>query len=449
MGKIENDTGYFNTFLKWEEEYALFDLKTEDGIYVWDLFRLDVSLLSLFTTPLPKSKKGRPLKYYVKGGYIYLISFFSFLFKKRDNILFSASRNRTPEGFQIDIVSANLIDELSPDLLIVERKRALNRYPYPIEYNFINTVKKLIPVRRKLPLEIYDRINTAYREAFGRSDLSYQMLNGLFISFLKQYKYYRFYFKYKRPKRIFFIQDGIQKGLLCAAKSLGIPTVELQHGSILKGHFSYSYPDIISNGERVILPDFLWTFSAFWSNSIHIPTTVVPIGNDLFVKDKVMGVCDRSILVISSIMHGEELSQIVVLFARKYPEIPINYKLHPNEYRKEECYAELFNDYRNVHIIKNEVDIGVLISRSELVVLINSTVLYEALQLGHKIAIHKSVNYMTQENAFGLPNVYLFETVEELWSVYNSEKADHKAICFEKFNRSLFVQLLQKMANRA
>lgn len=92
--------------------------------------------------------------------------------------------------------------------------------------------------------------------------------------------------------------------------------------------------------------------------------------------------------------------------------------------------------------MKNEIDLNILIKRSSLVILIASTVLYEALSLSHKVAIYKRVNYHTQQDCFGLPNVFLFDSLEELEMALKAPERKQDLQFFESFHEKLFTDLI-------
>ncbi|MBN1462950.1 MAG: hypothetical protein JW922_04645, partial [Paludibacteraceae bacterium] len=287
-------------------------------------------------------------------------------------------------------------------------------------------------------------IEDALINTFGDLKISYDELNKLYNFFLKDYRYYRFYFKLKGVKRLFLVQNGIQKGLFAAANSLGIEIFELQHGSFGKDHLAYSYPSSINPASNIFVPNYLLTFGKSWGKNMNIPMRVIPIGNDYFTSSHPKVISDDSVLFVSSIIHGEELSKLAVSLSRKYPNRKINFKLHTNEYFKISFYESLFKDYPNICILKNEKDLSELIANSTLVVLINSTVLYEAINQKVKVAIYKKINYLSQSDTFKLPNVYLFDNLDELQKAIDAEKKESDVVFFEKFDQELFYKLIKK-----
>jgi hypothetical protein len=434
-------------FFEMEKKYSLFDIKTKDNIYVWDIMRYDIYYHSWNIIFAKKNKKNKKsFQFYINAIFILIKSFLSLMTKKRENIIFTNSRNQDKNGRLFDIVSNDIITELQDNVLIVEKKKVLNKYKYKIEYNFVNLMKRIIPAK-KLPVQTFNAINEIISENLNIHNITYKYLNNLYLQYQKEYIYYRTYFKWKRPKRIFFILNEIQKGLVAAAQSLQIPVFEMQHAAIDRTHAAYSYPNIITkNDNRVIIADYLLTFSDYWSNGFNIPTKALTIGNNIFAKKlNKTDIQDNSILFISSIIHGDYLSPIAIQYAQKHPNIEIKYKLHANEFKTEWQYKELFKNQKNISVIKNETPIDILIAKSKLVVLINSTVLYEALQMSTKVAIYKTMNYDTQFNCFKLPNVYLFDTTEELHEAYISEKQETNIVFFEQFNREVFMNFITKI----
>jgi hypothetical protein len=65
-------------------------------------------------------------------------------------------------------------------------------------------------------------------------------------------------------------------------------------------------------------------------------------------------------------------------------------------------------------------------------------------QLGTKVAIYKVMNYESQSKCFEHPNVYLFNSIEELHEAYNAETKENNISFFDKFDREKFINLINK-----
>ena len=436
------------TFMQMETKYSLFEYKTDTGIPLWDVLRYHViwNYQIGLGGGLPPRKKRFPVKSLFNAFKILILSLYSLFFRKKGNILFQYARNLDEQNLLFDIVSENVIQSIGIDnILLVEKKKISPKYKYQVETNFIYYLIPFIFNKKYLPKDFFNVIKTAMENTFGEMKFTYKELNKVYVRFLKEYSYYRFYLKYKRAQKIFFIQNGIQKGLIYASNSLKIPIFELQHGLINKEHPAYNYPPFIQkNDSRIIAPDFFLTFSNIWGRGMNIPMKTVAIGNNFFAQE-IEEKNDHSILFISSSIHGVFLSDLAVGYAKSHPDININFKLHSNEYSRENYYKQRFNDYANIRILKNEFPVKLLIARSSLVVLIESTIFYEALQTQSKVAVYKVMGYEANSEFFSLPNVYLFDNVEGLHFAYLAEKKESKVLFFDKFDKDSFNRFLNSV----
>lgn len=68
--------------------------------------------------------------------------------------------------------------------------------------------------------------------------------------------------------------------MLLAARHLGIPSAEYQHGQISSGHDGYNFAPTLRESPAFssILPDTLLTYGSWWGEQINAPVTKNPIG---------------------------------------------------------------------------------------------------------------------------------------------------------------------------
>lgn len=441
---------FVDRFFEMEKKCNFFELKSEEGFPVWDILRF--SIYQKYTFP-PVSHIGRnklSLSFIYSVGLLRVFfSLFSFCFKKAPVIFFTYGRNIDENGKLFDKCCENIIRQ-TDRYLIVERFRALKKYRYPIEYNFVQFYKNFSREKVKISDEIANKIIEALAESFGESKVTKDELDRIYTDFMKGYAYYRFFFRLKRPEKVYFIGNGLQKGMVAAAHSLGIQIEEIQHGMFERDHLAYSYPSFIQKHDKaVIFPDVFYTMGALWGAGVNIPTLIIPVGNDYFANTSCNESPDGSILFISSIIHEADLSELAIDFVQKNPSISINFKLHPNEFRDEKKYIKRFAAYSNIHLLRNEIALPVLIAKAKIVVLINSTVLYETLNQGGKVAIYKKVNYESQVGCFNHPNVYLLDGIDDLEKAYDAPKKDIKEAFFDKFDVEKFKSYAKSPYYRA
>jgi hypothetical protein len=430
-------------FFKMEKDYGLFDMTDENGVHVWDLLRMDV-YLSYEREKL--NKAGIPFLHKIaaaiKGVPSVISSLFSLLFKRADYIVFSASRYKDDDGLFYDKASENIVEALSPNVLSIERYKSGQRYRHKLEYNFISLSRSFHYKRKHLPKSVVESIDNALVKTFREIKVSTEELDALYSNFLFERDYYRRLFLLKKPKMVFFTQNGLQKGMCAAADSLSIRINETQHGMFTREHLAYSYPEGIDLDGKTFSPHFIYSFGEVWGKGLKMVAKVIPAGNDCFVPKRYDVPSDGSILFISSIIHYDFLKSLAVELAKESPSLTINFKLHPGEFFNKERYMMDLSRFRNIKVLSNEFDTGELIARSQLVVLVNSTVFYETLERGKKVAVYKVLNWGCYQGYQSLPNVFFFNDMKGLKDAFEAPQSESHTSFFDHFNPVLFKDTL-------
>ncbi len=169
-----------------------------------------------------------------------------------------------------------------------------------------------------------------------------------------------------------------------------IPVIEMQHGTITKSHIAYQCKD---DSFLTIFPDYIFTFSKFWTNEINISNKqvkILPIGFAYFNAQKfkysINDYYKKTILIISQKTKGSELARI----ARKISDsikkrengYKIVYKLHPSEFlTARDLYPELFLD-QNINIVSSDPSLYQLFSEATVQLGYDSTALFEGMGFG-------------------------------------------------------------------
>ena len=254
--------------------------------------------------------------------------------------------------------------------------------------------------------------------------------------------------KYKIEK-IFICQNGIQKGLFRAGKELGIKIYETQHGSVDIGHLVYHYPSMEYTQKQISLPDVIFSFSPFWFKELNLPNvSICPVGNNYLYapfEKKNIHFLKEGITIISADIYGKILSDFILSeeVRNVLREIPIYFKLHPNQYHEKEYYIQKFQGIQNVTVVSNELSIGELLDKCDTIFTIVSTVIYEALQANHKVIILKQENYLEVDHIFNCDNVYLVNTINDFISALNTEIVTDKNVTFfAPFDKEAFLNVL-------
>ena len=302
----------FDKFMEMESTSNLFDLK-EDGIFpVWDFIRVaifgeeiqrnggaltsqNLSVRKRFLRRIIQIKKAICLPKHVDIVYIY-------------------SPVTIDKGEQYyDRVAEDLIEYTKDEKCL---------YIGPVElypnsrhkdhsmffFNFLATMRVSF---KKMSIENYKTISKAVKNFFG-VDIPYEKMNGYYRQMLKSYYAYKCLLKWVRPRKIIVSMD-LQKGLYFSAKMLGIPTCEIQHGTLIYQYPSYSYPSMINNSSNIAYADIFAMPGDGWGVTNNIPSKKrVVLGNSQFVI-KSQNICDNgSVVFISNLIHKKFLLPLAI-----------------------------------------------------------------------------------------------------------------------------------------
>lgn len=428
-------------FHQMETEYSLFDVGEELEIPIWDIIRYNVYRKFLYgdanNAKLENYHKPNLLSYIIilKELIKYL---FVLLFANKSIIIFTNSRFKNSEGKYFDKSSSHIIKTLKVKYFVIETMLG-KKTAYPHHYDISFIIKRLFKTKPLNP-EYFEIINNAITNSFGFSPLSNKEFDNLIGNYKAQYHFYKYLFKIINPTKV-LIATGNPKASVKVANERGIKSYLLQHATIEKHEIDYSYPFEIKCIDNILFPTTLLTFGKYWGKNINIPTNeIITIGNDNF-ENKLLHDTDNSILFISTIIHGEELSKFALKVSNKWPDLKIVFKLHPNEYKNIHKYNELFKYNSNINVISDEISTNILIAKSRLVVLIVSSVLYEALQQKKVVAVFKRINYEILCSLEISRNLYFFDSIDEFQKI-DSKKAVSNDYCFyEKSNYSLIDKI--------
>ncbi len=421
-------------FHKMENEFCLFELGTKDNLPIWDIVRYNVYLKYYY--PEKDRKQFETEISHNLSDYFYFIllvikSLFYFIISNGKNVFITSSRYQNHNGFWFDKSAQGIIEQFKKESLILEPvfgKKNINNYVYDISNVLRRFYRKDI-----LNQNDFKSLEAALISQFGVSLINYKEINKILLNFISDFKFYSLIFKMKKTQKL-FISTGNPRALILASKKLNIKSYLIQHGSIEFDSIDLSYPKSINDNKFILLPDFLLTFGSFWCKDLNIPNTkIVSIGNDYF-SNKIKEQSDNSVLIISTIIHGDELKKMTKIIAEKRQDLVFKFKLHPNEFKFYQDYVDFFKNSKNVIVISNQQDTSLLISKSNLVVLIVSTVVYEALDQNKKVAIYMKINYERQLHLKGLRNLYFFNTENEFINIYNQPSYTDNVGFYEKLN---------------
>ena len=133
----------------------------------------------------------------------------------------------------------------------------------------------------------------------------------------------------------------------------------------------------------------------------------------------------------------------MMLFKKKTQNIPIFFKLHPNQFDEKEYYIESLREFENIEVISDEFSVSDLIGKCDTIFTIISTTIYEALQSGRRVILLKEPPYKDHKHIFDRKNLHLVDTVEDFISALNTEIVTDKNVTFfAPFDKEAFFKAL-------
>lgn len=425
-----------------EVDNDLFDLVDINGVHVWDVVRFEIEYSLLWNfTPQPAVNGGGLRKKWNKAkravrGLLFLASC-----TKRQTLSITASRNIL-DGHHVDYNQHQAL-KLIPksELLILESIQNVKAYKGSYPLSAKNVYAKLR--KHSAPRYDFEPIIALIESQFTKIRQTNETLNSLLQNFYDDRAFYLRLFKRRKIERVFLTQNGQMKGLLAAAEQTGVKVYEFQHGIVNEKHFVYSYPPQVANVElKSYQPCQILRFSDFWFSNFYAPFEKSTIGNNFFSSPvSPIPTEERSLLVISTNAFGAQLSDIVKSAVDSCSQWKIYYKLHSNEFENIYFYRKKFEGLTLIEIITNEFNINELLSRCAIMLTMQSTVIYEAIQAERNVIIVDSGEY----NEIELNGVCHITTPEELADLLIKPFIKPVRVAFfEPFDKKKFLDAIEK-----
>lgn len=455
-----NIVDFTKRFHEMEMTNKLFELKTFDDIYFWDIVRYDVFYF-IFSECLNSQPKQNIVLKKNRGKLSFsrttralkkLLQDYKYLYanRKKKYVFFKCSRNFI-DGKDTDVISDDYLSIIGDDCFIIET------FGNSMESNnFRNSLlgykKKSNRLFKKKAKEF--GVDKIINITFGLEVHLDDIITKAVDNFKLERKHYRKLLKKLKPNAVFFVQNGIQKALMYMCKELEIQNIELQHGIINYCHQAYSYPNEIKKYKQneVIAPDVFFCFSDFWIKNINYPVKALyAIGNTHYGApiSSVNQIKDE-ITFISADIYQKKIESYLDYLLEVKPKAKINLKLHPNQMHERNEICNKYSNYKNVNIYCTEVTVNELFNRSDEVIILTSTAAYEAIQSGCRLGIIKDTASYNIMDLFNHPNTRILEKPEEILYKYNNEPVS--SVYFDMFNDDMFerfiILLERNIANR-
>ncbi len=313
----------------------------------------------------------------------------------------------------------------------------------PAEYRLTlwKIKRKLFGVRRldksqKKKIEIFlNTINDIYDTSFDINSLEHNIQYS--VASHKIYRdFYKKIFEKTCPEIIMVYPhyDEHMFSAIDAARSMGIKSIEIQHGRI-NAHEGYWYEDQRKEGK--VLPDYFFSYGKWWIEQTKLPRFCksISVGNIYLqtqIKEYKQAKNKNVIAVFSNPQNGKALSKLIYesndVFLKN--GITVLYKLHPNEnklWKKEYPYL---SKMKNVQVIDDGTSVYKILSKCEFALGVNSTVFFEATAYeGIKLIIYKNGDYLAMQPLLDIGLAKGVSDKDELKKVVNEWHSDTKLLC--------------------
>jgi len=441
--KNKNYTWTFNQVIeKFEEieiELAL-DKSLIKNVPWWDLVRQPLFLKLLNELNLREQKK--PSRYsffkdtffnisrFVKNILLIFSSKSSLWIKRRDYLVWGHPRRKLENGIYIDPYVDPFI-KLFPspdDFTIIERDingqhlspvktKNLHYADQLLSLAYLFSKFRILKMSKEQSLIISKLEKTIFKSFSCKIDIN-KLVKNKIRRWLGIYPVMRLFFKIKKPKLFFVVVNEDHESIIAAAKSIGIVTLELQHGSPSRGKMNYDYSSGIKNSTFV---DRFLSFGEHWTQNFSLPiddSKIIPFGFP-YLHEKISLyphiTKENRLVVISQIDNLKNLVNFTKKISKKFSrKIIVEYKPHPSEF-----YApkpDYFKDLENSGVIISEKDKDLyeIFARSRWQDGVYSTALYEGLYFDVACFILKVPGFQHMQKLIDFKLASVVETADDI-----------------------------------
>ena len=167
-----------------EIKHHLFDIKTDDGFFLWDIIRYDTYLKYNDIICAQKSKEKIDLLFFKKlfvAIYLIFKSLFVIFFKKSQFLIFSSNRYLDSNGQLFDKAIQNIVDELKKESINFDNLKPLSKYKNEVYFNLLFVYRRLFLRKKYISYNVYSVFNNAFLEYYRESKLKKEDINNQYL----------------------------------------------------------------------------------------------------------------------------------------------------------------------------------------------------------------------------------------------------------------------------
>lgn len=207
-------------------------------------------------------------------------------------------------------------------------------------------------------------------------------------------------------------------------KKNGIPTIEIQHGMIHKDHHAYVCSKVVYNNSdfNMFIPDYIFTWSDYWSRYIKLNTKIISVGNPEFYysyrQDFLKNKEEHDNIVIlynidTDFCNITEIEKFIYEYiSNETKDVILRLRFHPACKQLIPHFKQRFISDKIVY--DDSEGVYVAFSKVDYLVTCFSTIAYEALACGIEVLTD-------HPNTFGdyqlLQDIKIFASIKELMEI--------------------------------
>ena len=272
----------------------------------------------------------------------------------------------------------------------------LSRYRTLAKLVVAPTLRKSHAQKYALAIAYLENVLAAYADGAGvaAADITgpYRSFpRWLLVDFWAQRRGWKKFFKTAGVRKVFIV-NAWKRAMIAGAQAAGVTVVEPMHGAISGIHPYLSWPRTDSVAYQ---PDELLEWGEYWGDVANLParTKRRVIGAPEFVTQAIVLEASlaksgeahqpNTVLIASQAHATQAITEFLLVAARANPEIVFTLKQHPQEAPAD------FGDSApaNLQLADPTANTFDLMARSEFVLGVYSTALFEALTLGCKVGV--------------------------------------------------------------
>lgn len=451
-------------FLNIEKKYDLYHLEI-DGVSPWIYFRMTFWNYEICKDLLTLSSQynvQKNIRHYTDRikSYLYLVARRNNKYARSSDIIFVSHARRIKTGdFYECIYTDELVKKYKNSVVFEQPYDGQHLRPIQIENIYFTDILTtradfFCRFHRVFKTHRYRQIYNDVQKKFGeplkeieqayhypiKHDRTYESLAKIVLQVPILKKELEKKLKKVCPKIIVEITyyGKLHMALNELAKEMGIPTIELQHGTMHSAHAAYQFPKECKEIKQ--FPDYVYVFSEYWKKCAnlpisddHIKVTGYPYFERQLNKHKAIKEDKRvNIIFVSQGTIGKELSILASELCDLLDKdgYHIIYKLHPGEYVGwKERTPWLIK--RNIEVVDSlEHNIYEYFTKCSFQVGVYSTAVYEGLGFGLTTYIYDIGHADTLTDLCEQGYAFYVRNAEELYAnicTYNdNEKKDGK-----------------------